>query len=213
MTMPYPPPAMPGPTRTSGLAIAGFVCSFFCGLLGLILSIMGRNECKRSGGTVGGEGLALAGIIISSVMLVLGVLGILAAVAIPAFMDYTKRSKVIEADLYLMRLERAAKRYAAENNGFPRASAPLTPATPCCAGPGARCNDPQGWATPEWRELDFAIDEPHRFQYSYESDGKTFTARAVGDVRCDGNAVRYELRGTLDGSGTTAFSLTGPIGR
>jgi hypothetical protein len=60
----------PMPTRTSGMAIAGFVLSFFCGLLGLIFSIMGRNECKRSDGRVGGGGLALAGIIISIVHLV-----------------------------------------------------------------------------------------------------------------------------------------------
>ncbi|HEX7836358.1 MAG TPA: DUF4190 domain-containing protein [Kofleriaceae bacterium] len=210
MTTPsMPPPYMPRATRTSGLAIAGFVCSFFCGVLGLILSILGRNECKRSGGTVGGEGLALAGIIISSVMLVFG-FGIIATVSIPAFMDYTKRAKSVEADLYLMRLQRSAKRYAVEHNAFPRGSAPLTPATPCCAGPGGRCSDPQSWATPEWRELDFQIDEPHRFQYSYESDGKTFTAHAVGDVKCDGHAVRYELRGTLDGSGNSTFSLTAP---
>jgi hypothetical protein len=52
-------------TRTSGMAIAGFVLSFFCGILGLIFSILGRNESKRSNGTVTGDGLALAGIIIS----------------------------------------------------------------------------------------------------------------------------------------------------
>src|SRR5262245_8984057 len=94
MTMPYPPPPYPPPgppmrpPRTSGLAIAGFVCSFFCGLVGLILSIMGRSECKRSGGQVQGAGLALAGIIISSISLFFGVIGVLAAIAIPAFMDY-----------------------------------------------------------------------------------------------------------------------------
>src|SRR5689334_20933386 len=153
MTTPYPP-AVPPVYRTSGLAIAGFVCSFFCGLLGLILSIMGRNECKRSGGTVGGEGLALAGIIISSVALALGVLGILAAVAIPSFMDYTKRAKRSEADLMLWKLERSAERYAIENSAFPRASAPLTPSTPCCTSPGHQCNAPQAWTTPEWKELD-----------------------------------------------------------
>jgi hypothetical protein len=52
-------------SRTSGMAIAGFVLSFFCGVLGLIFSIIGYNESKRSGGTVTGEGLGLAGIIIS----------------------------------------------------------------------------------------------------------------------------------------------------
>ncbi len=68
---------MPQPgvqTRTSGMAIAGFVLSFFCGLLGLIFSLIGYNECKASNGEIGGEGLALAGIIISIVMMVLGLL-------------------------------------------------------------------------------------------------------------------------------------------
>jgi hypothetical protein len=55
----------PMPTRTSGMAIAGFVLSFFCALLGLIFSCIGYSECKKSNGTVTGEGLAIAGIVIS----------------------------------------------------------------------------------------------------------------------------------------------------
>jgi len=55
----------PVATRTSGMAIAGFVLSFFCALLGLIFSCIGYSECKKSGGTVTGEGLAIAGIVIS----------------------------------------------------------------------------------------------------------------------------------------------------
>ena len=55
----------PMPTRTSGMAIAGFVLSFFCSLLGLIFSCIGYSECKKSQGQVTGEGLAIAGIIIS----------------------------------------------------------------------------------------------------------------------------------------------------
>jgi len=75
----YPPPPyggydMPVQTRTSGMAIAGFVLSFFCSLLGLIFSIMGYNEAKRSGGTVTGEGLAMAGIIISILSMLLGII-------------------------------------------------------------------------------------------------------------------------------------------
>lgn len=53
------------------MAIAGFVLSFLFALLGLIFSIIGYNECKKSGGTIGGEGLALAGIIISIVMMLI----------------------------------------------------------------------------------------------------------------------------------------------
>ena len=59
----YMPPIQA--TRTSGMAIAGFVLSFFCGLLGLIFSVIGYSECKNSAGGVTGEGLAIAGIIIS----------------------------------------------------------------------------------------------------------------------------------------------------
>src|SRR6185295_98152 len=120
MTTPYPP--RPLPSRTSGLAIAGFVCSFFCGVLGLILSILGRNECKRSGGTIGGEGLALAGIIISCISLGLG---LLAGVAIPSFMDYMKRSKKTEAALRLNQIARNAKRVYIETSKYPEGSAPL----------------------------------------------------------------------------------------
>src|SRR5580704_7892796 len=70
--------------RTSGMAIAGFVLSFFCGILGLIFSILGLSQCNRSNGAVKGKGLAIAGMVISIVTLVGGML---AAVAIPAFMD------------------------------------------------------------------------------------------------------------------------------
>jgi hypothetical protein len=81
-TPPTPPPSanypmggygMPVMQRASGLAIAGFVLSFFCSVLGLIFSIIGYNECKQSNGTVTGEGLALAGIIISIISLLLGI--------------------------------------------------------------------------------------------------------------------------------------------
>ncbi|HTR52079.1 MAG TPA: DUF4190 domain-containing protein [Kofleriaceae bacterium] len=67
----YPYGMAPVMTRTSGMAIAGFVLSFFCALLGLIFSIIGYNECKRSNGEVTGEGLALAGIIISIIGMLL----------------------------------------------------------------------------------------------------------------------------------------------
>jgi hypothetical protein len=67
--------------RTSGLAIAGFICAFLCALPGLIMSIRAYNQCKSSGGMIKGEGLALAGIIISSIMLVLGVILRIAALS------------------------------------------------------------------------------------------------------------------------------------
>jgi hypothetical protein len=86
-----PPPMMVAPMvqRTSGMAIAGFVLAFFCSLLGLIFSIMGHNECKRSEGMVGGDGLAIAGIVISSIGLLIWVIYIIAIVAVVGSAHHT----------------------------------------------------------------------------------------------------------------------------
>lgn len=66
--------------KTNGLAIAGFVCSFFIPILGLILSIVGKNQIKQSNGTQGGDGLATAGIAISIVFMAIGLLVVVPAV-------------------------------------------------------------------------------------------------------------------------------------
>lgn len=55
--------------KTNAMAIAGFVCSFFFALLGLIFSIIGMKQCKERGDN--GYGLAKAGMIISIVWMVL----------------------------------------------------------------------------------------------------------------------------------------------
>src|SRR4051812_11930045 len=95
---PLPPAMLP---RTSGLAIAGFISAFVCGLVGLILSILGLREINRSNGQLTGRGLAIAGIAISSVGALIAIVGILAAIAIPVFLDYNKKSKKSEAALEL----------------------------------------------------------------------------------------------------------------
>jgi hypothetical protein len=50
---------------TSGMAIAGFVLSFFCALLGIIFSAMAISEINQSNGMKTGKGLAIAGLVIS----------------------------------------------------------------------------------------------------------------------------------------------------
>jgi hypothetical protein len=136
--------------------------------------------------------------------------GMLAAIAVPAFMDYMKKSKRTEASLQLDKLGKNAKVYALTNAEFPAGDAGPTPAGPCCQGPGGRCAiDGSGWQQATWQALDFEIDEPNLFQYSYHSDGKTFTAQAVGDPGCSGASVTYKLEGKLD-NGTPQLTLTGP---
>ncbi|PAU69672.1 peptidylprolyl isomerase [Bifidobacterium italicum] len=59
-------------SKWNAMAIAGFVCSFFFSLIGLVLSIIGYSQTKKSGER-GGD-FALAGIIISAVSLALSIL-------------------------------------------------------------------------------------------------------------------------------------------
>jgi hypothetical protein len=65
---PYGPPQAAG---TNGMAIAGFVLSFLCSILGLVFSIIGLNQAKERG--QGGRGLAIAGIVISCLSIVIGI--------------------------------------------------------------------------------------------------------------------------------------------
>lgn len=56
------------PEQWSGLAIAGFIVSFFFGLIGLILSILGLNQTRKERRK--GRGLAIAGIVIGVINIV-----------------------------------------------------------------------------------------------------------------------------------------------
>ncbi|PKV05062.1 DUF4190 domain-containing protein [Bifidobacterium pseudolongum] len=77
---PYGQPAYYPQDRWNGMAIAGFVCSFLFSIVGLVLSIIGYNQTKKTGEK--GKELALAGIIISGVSIVLTVVMIIAFVVI-----------------------------------------------------------------------------------------------------------------------------------
>jgi Domain of unknown function (DUF4190) len=65
----YTPYGVPA-KRTNGLAIASLVCScvgfvlFVPALLGIIFGFVARSQIRQSGGTQGGDGLAIAGIIV-----------------------------------------------------------------------------------------------------------------------------------------------------
>jgi hypothetical protein len=126
---------------------------------------------------------------------------------IKGFESYAQKAKKTEAELQLNKLGKSAKVEFMVNDAFPVGKVGPTPATPCCAQPDKKCApDPQAWADPVWQALEFQIDEPHLFQYSYESDGKTFTATAVGDLACDGKPTTHTATGTVTADGTPQVS-------
>jgi len=65
----------------NNLAISGFIAAFFCGIVGLILSIKARGQIRASNGAQGGYGFTTGGIIVSIVNLVVTTLYILLNIA------------------------------------------------------------------------------------------------------------------------------------
>ena len=77
------PYGQPVSRRTNGLAIAALVCScagiFLLGIpavLGIIFGFVARGQIRQSSGAQGGNGMALAGIIVGFVVVGLVVLGV-----------------------------------------------------------------------------------------------------------------------------------------
>jgi type IV pilus assembly protein PilA len=155
---------------------------------------------------------AKRGFTLIELMIVVAILGILAAVAIPAFIKYMRRAKTSEAVdklSYLFRMsstyftgERGARGYAASaavDVQFPD-SAGLTPTT---VPAGVRVTDAATtWDTATWNALSYSIADPHYYSYQYTSSGtgtsSQFTARAVGNLDGDGTNSTFERSGGSD---------------
>jgi prepilin-type N-terminal cleavage/methylation domain-containing protein len=155
------------------------------------------------------------GFTLIELMIVVAIIGILAAVAIPAFMDYMKRSKKTEASLQLNKIGKNAKRVYSETSAYTIGTAGPTPAKPggggCCGGANNHCVPvPASFAADTtWKALDFQIDEPSLFYYGYVGTATAFTATATGDLDCDNAEIVYTLGGTA-ANGNPAVILTEP---
>jgi hypothetical protein len=68
--------------RCNTCAIIGFVMSFYVPIIGIVFSIIGLNQIKKS--TETGKGLAIAGIIVSVITILL-VLLVIAALFMTSF--------------------------------------------------------------------------------------------------------------------------------
>jgi len=171
----------------------------------------------------------IRGFTLIELMIVVAIIGILAAVAIPAFLDYMKRSKSSEAGLNLNKIGKSSKRVFGEIGSFVAqdgAAFPVGLATNglyCCGGKGGtqvaagstvnnKCTaDPDKFKDGAgWAQLEFSVDEASQYEYSYKGDAATPTAYALGDVDCDGSGATWTLAITKTSAGNPQVNLIAP---
>ena len=158
------------------------------------------------------------GFTLIELMIVVAIIGILAAVAIPQFLDYMKRSKRGEAELQLNSIDKANIREFAENSSYvPTVEVP-TPVATCCTqnfNNSKRCAVVAAdWAGPSWVALDFEMTKPFFFQYAYNgvAGGATYSATATGNMDCDPDSIVYRVE-DLTGDGTANAVYVKPTNR
>lgn len=225
MVHPGYPPNPQGPQtqqpQGNGLAVAGMVLGiitlllcwvpFLNWILALLAIVFGAVGIGRAAKVGRGKGMAITGIVCGAVGAILGV--VILVLAVRGVKKFAHDIQGMEGKQELNRMGKMAKLYATENGTFPKGKADLTPATDCCKESLHLCDvNDADWSSEVWKDLDFkpmALSTPFRFSYE-SADGKTFTARAVSDLDCDGTPETIELRGELDASGTPTTGLVTP---
>ncbi|MEQ8280661.1 MAG: DUF4190 domain-containing protein [Deltaproteobacteria bacterium] len=200
---------MPDPKpKTSTLAIIALILAIACGPIGALVGVIALMQIRKSQGQLGGEGLAIASIVMSVVFFFIA--GILAAIAIPNFVRYKMRSRQAEPRVVLTQVNAGQEMFAMINHGYV-AAAPTGGGASDERGPWnpAACADAckaDVSACTSFACLSFDMDPGGTyFRYACATVGgeaDDFTCAAVGDLDGDGDKSVFLFGSDNAGRGT-----------
>ena len=134
-----------------------------------------------------------AGFSLVELMIVVAIMAILAAIAIPSYLRFQIRARESEARMNLAAIRTCESAYKAEEDAFIAGVA--NPAA-WVAGPGATKAIAWDAGVAGWDDIGFLPDGDVRYQYTVAATTNInidYTATAVGDVDGDSTSVTFTV--------------------